>query len=97
MKRIGIHIAALTITGTTMLSLSTVVAGPLHDAAAVGDLVQVEQLIAEGTDVDNRDDLQRTPLFRAATKGHVAIVEMRTGGGIRRVEQCHRQTAQGLR
>ena len=45
------------------------VAGPLHDAVKRGDLVQVKLLIAQGEDVNNRDDVLGSPLHQAAILG----------------------------
>ena len=50
--------------------------GQIHDAAASGDIEQVKELLASGTDMDEVDGKQRTALHHAARRGHVAIVEL---------------------
>ncbi len=50
-------------------------AGPIHTAAAAGDLNRVRTLLAEDPTLrDSRDDRDRTPLYHAAATGHVEIV-----------------------
>jgi ankyrin repeat protein len=45
----------------------------LHDAARAGLLDRVRAVLAEGTPVDARDDLRRTPLHWAALSGHADV------------------------
>lgn len=45
----------------------------LHEAAAKGDLDQIEQLIAQGADVKEKDKDGNTPLHKAAIHGHVDV------------------------
>jgi uncharacterized protein len=47
---------------------------PLHLAAAAGDLPVVEELLAEGTDIDAVDRQRRTPILLAAMGGHLELV-----------------------
>ena len=51
------------------------VAGPIHDAAKIGDAVQVENLIAEGTLVDEKDALDKTALLWASENGHTDVAQ----------------------
>ena len=41
-------------------------AAPLHDAARTGDVDKVKQLLAQGSDVNGRDENRETPLIEAA-------------------------------
>ena len=52
------------------------IAGPLHDAAREGDADRISQLLAQGADVNNRDENRETPLMDAALAGKtdVAVV-----------------------
>ncbi len=43
---------------------------PLHIAAELGDVAMVEALLDKGAILDSRDADSRTPLFRAAARGH---------------------------
>ena len=43
-------------------------AGPIHDAAKIGDVVKVESLTAAGTPVNEMDALDKTALVRAIRK-----------------------------
>ena len=45
----------------------------LHDAAADGDLREVEELISESFDVDARDEKGRTGLHYAAISGDILV------------------------
>ncbi|TIR63397.1 MAG: ankyrin repeat domain-containing protein, partial [Mesorhizobium sp.] len=51
-------------------------AGPLHNAAREGDAGQVAALLAQGADVNDRDESRETPLIDAALAGktEVAVV-----------------------
>lgn len=49
---------------------------PLHGAAAKGDIEKVNELIAEGYDVDTRNSVNETPLHCAATGGQKDVVEL---------------------
>ena len=48
----------------------------LHHAARTGDLVAVTGAIAEGADLDVRDQYSRTPLILAAWSGHLNCVKV---------------------
>ena len=56
-------------------------AGPLHDAAKKGNIEQVEQLIAEGADVNQQDRRTGTALHWAALRGDAAVVEVLIAAG----------------
>jgi ankyrin repeat protein len=49
---------------------------PLHCAAEQGDIEQVQLLIANGADINSRDQYGQTPLERAAFAGHIKVVEL---------------------
>lgn len=51
-------------------------AGPLHDAARSGDAAAVEQLIAGGADVNEKDAGLNTALHWAADNGHLEVVRV---------------------
>ena len=52
---------------------SAVKLGALSDDAANGNIESVKQHLAGGADVNGKDDLGRTPLYRAAYNGHTEI------------------------
>ena len=58
--------------------------GPLHRAAATGDLVGLATAIAQGEDVDARDDSGRTPLLVATEARQVDAVRalLRAGADV---------------
>ncbi len=43
---------------------------PLHDAAKTGNVKAVNELLAQQADVNQKDQLNRTPLHMAAWAGH---------------------------
>ncbi|HYG91399.1 MAG TPA: ankyrin repeat domain-containing protein [Azospirillum sp.] len=49
--------------------------GPLHRAAAAGNLTEVKRLIADGMPADERDAQRRPPLLLAVEGGHDAIAK----------------------
>jgi ankyrin repeat protein/N-acetylneuraminic acid mutarotase len=49
---------------------------PLQNAAALGQLIVAEFLLANGADVGAKDYLGRTPLHAAALAGHKSMVEL---------------------
>ena len=56
-------------------------AGPIHDAAKAGDAQQVERLIAEGVDVDEKDIADKTALLWAADAGQMDVVQVLVAKG----------------
>jgi excisionase family DNA binding protein len=49
---------------------------PLIEAAYEGNTVQVQALLEEGTDVNEKDASGRTPLMIAADRGHTYVVQL---------------------
>ena len=74
MNRRGKCLAAMTFTG--LFALSSAFAGALHDAARSSDAGRVNQLIAQGADVNEKDRQRYTPLHSAASSGNVAVAEL---------------------
>ncbi|MDH3669801.1 MAG: ankyrin repeat domain-containing protein [Gammaproteobacteria bacterium] len=56
-------------------------AGPLHDAAAIGDLDRVKHLIAHGADVNAKDTVRLTALDYATFMNHRSVVETLIASG----------------
>lgn len=54
---------------------------PLHEAAGAGDIKRVKELLADGYDVNTRNDSQKTPLFGAVYDGQVDMVKFLLGQG----------------
>jgi uncharacterized protein len=52
------------------------VAGPLHDAAREGDAARVTQLLAQGVDVNGRDESRETPLMDSALAGKAEVAAL---------------------
>jgi ankyrin repeat protein len=48
---------------------------PLHEAASNGDTETLNRLLAEGVEIESRDDKEATPLLRAARQGQVGAVQ----------------------
>ena len=48
----------------------------LIDAAVVGDVAKVKKLIAEGADVNAKDNFGQTVLMWAACRGHIEIAKL---------------------
>jgi hypothetical protein len=48
----------------------------LHMAALNGDITTVKSLLLQGAYINARDQLECTPLYRAASKGHTEIVRL---------------------
>lgn len=59
---------------------------PLWSAAAYGDVSKVEALLADGVDVEAKDQYGVNPLIHAATNGHAAVVQTLVERG-----QCERR------
>ena len=49
-------------------------AGPIHDAAKSGDVAMVEQLLAAGTDVNEKDAAFNTALHLASDNAHLEVI-----------------------
>ena len=60
---------------------SSLMAGPIHEAAKVGEVAQVELLIEAGADVDERDAGSKTALHWAADLGHIDVVQVLVANG----------------
>lgn len=65
--------------GLLALAIACLAASPaqasLSRAAKKGDLAKVEQLIAEGADLDATDSRGNSAIYQAAAKGHADVVE----------------------
>ena len=76
---------AIPTTLSTLLSIVLLhlpaVAGPIHDAAKIGDAVQVESLTAAGTSVNEMDALDKTALVWASENGHIEVAQFLVGKG----------------
>jgi len=48
----------------------------IHGAAAAGDVVEVQNLLAAGADVNALDGSGETPLFLAACRGHAEVAKL---------------------
>ena len=59
----------------SILAICNAWAGKLHDAAKAGDLAETKQLVGMGSNVDERDVAERTPLSWAAGEGHAEVVQ----------------------
>lgn len=64
-----------------LFETSPTFAGPLHDAAAIGDLDRVKQLIAGGVDVNTKDTARLTALDYATFMNHRTVVETLIASG----------------
>lgn len=69
-----------TLAGLLFVSVPAL-AGPLHDAAKSGDAGAVEQLLAGGVDVNEKDAGFNTALHWAAGKGHLAVIRVLVSKG----------------
>jgi ankyrin repeat protein len=67
-------VAALILFG--VVSWSTAMADPIHDAAGAGKVEALRRLLAEGADVNGKSDTGATPLHAAAAWGHRDIAEL---------------------
>ena len=74
MKKLTLRVCLLV--GMTCLALSAAQAGTLHDAAAKGNLNEVERLIAEGAKVNAKDKGGNTPLHSAVINGHATVAAL---------------------
>ncbi len=59
-----------------METISSNAVMPLIEAAYEGNTVQVQALIDEGADVNERDAAGRTALMIAASRGHTYVVQL---------------------
>ena len=74
MKKLTLRVCLLV--GMICLALSTTQAGTLHDAAAKGNLNEVERLIAEGAKVNAKEKGGNTPLHSAVINGHATVTAL---------------------
>lgn len=59
-----------------LLSVSTVIAGPLHDAVTQGDVTRATQLLDDGANLAELDATGEPPLLIAALKGNADMVAL---------------------
>jgi len=72
----AIAIVALTFTFFLFLGcFSALSAAPLHDAAKEGDVGKIEELLAQGADI-NESSALATPLHFAIQRGHAKAAEL---------------------
>jgi ankyrin repeat protein len=64
-----------------LASSSSLMAGPIHEAAKAGEVAQVEILIQAGADVDEKDAGSKTALHWAADLGHIGVVQVLVANG----------------
>ncbi len=64
-----------------IVTISHVVADPLHDAVKASDIAKVKQLIANGADVNQNQRSLGTPLHQASLSGSTDIAELLIGHG----------------
>lgn len=64
-----------TLTGSSEVPVS------LHEAAALGDIIQVTSLISQSTNIDFWDLFNKAPLHYAAMNGHEQVVELLLANG----------------
>ena len=69
----------------------------LHKAANQGDAAEVQELLAEGADVDAPGAQKRTALHRALGSGHVEVAQilLEKGADATVVDSCKRTSARG--
>ena len=58
-----------------VVPITSIHADPLHEAAKVGDLQQVQQIVDEGANLDATLPRGETPIIVAALEGHAGVVE----------------------
>jgi ankyrin repeat protein len=68
------HLLLTTI--AAVLLATTAFAGPIHDAAKIGDLAGVQAELDKGVDVGAKDEFGRTPLYLAAENGRKQVAEL---------------------
>ena len=66
-----------------LFTASTVVAGPLHDAAKDGDVGRAKQVLDQGADVAEPDNAGEPPLLIASLAGHADVVALLLERGCR--------------
>jgi cytochrome c2 len=65
---------------TGFMVTTSALAGPLGDAAKIGDVAEIEQLLASGLDANEADPVA-SPLHWAAMNGHAAAVKLLADNG----------------
>jgi ankyrin repeat protein len=78
MRTIG---KAFTLLLLAIFPLTLAVAGPIHDAAKNGDTAQVKALLGAGTQVDEKDALDKTVLNWASENSHTEVVQILAANG----------------
>ena len=68
------HLLLTTI--AAVLLVGTAFADPIHDAANIGDIGDVQAELDAGVDVNAKSERGRAPLHDAADNGHKEIVEL---------------------
>ena len=79
MKQLLITIAGLVVVGTLWFVIRFLIKGfkgTLHGDCERGDIEGVKRHLADGADVNAKNDFGSTPLIAAALKGHKEIAEL---------------------
>ena len=67
------HIGAFAVVISLLLLIGCVGSPDIHGAAEVGDVANVEELLADGVDPNTQDKYEQTPLHLAALNGHTQL------------------------
>ena len=75
------HLLLTTITAVVLVGCGRSV--DIHEAARTGNIEAVKQHLADGTDVNAKNERRWTPLHIAAVEGHKEITELLIAKGAR--------------
>jgi len=86
------HVLLVVFAFLFVLRVPQTLAAPIHEAARNGDVDRIEQLLAQGADLEERDQTQETPLISAALAGQLDTV----GSLISKGADVHARNDRGL-